>query len=202
MPNWCYSSVNIRGPKDEIGKFDKQVKEACSSNPLKADFGDWWLGNLLLHLGYKDDDVVQGDIRCRGSIIDYDVSYEENYGDILLSVESAWGPHLGPIVLMRDKYAPNCEILYVAEELGCGLFWSNDPEYYGKWYVDVWDYEIEDLVPLHDCVPISDESLVRTLEGILGHSGSISELIQEIRVKYPDSVGFDKYENVPLSETF
>lgn len=202
MPNWCYSSVNIRGPKDEIGKFDKQVKEACSSNPLKADFGDWWLGNLLLHLGYKDDDVVQGDIRCRGSIIDYDVSYEENYGDILLSVESAWGPHLGPIALMRDKYAPNCVIVYVAEEPGTELYWSNNPDYYGCWHVDIFDYEVKDLALLHDCEPFSDEDLNRALEQILCHSGTTIELIQEIQVKYPDSVCFDKYEYVPLNETF
>jgi len=55
--------------------------------------------------------------------------------------------------LIRDiakRFVPDAEVVYCSEECGNGIFYTNDPIYFGKYYIDVWKEEV---------LPIQVESL-------------------------------------------
>lgn len=123
MPNWCATYITIQNEnEEELKRLEEELTNALKGND--SDFGDNWLGNLLLYLGYSLDEVSTGPISCRGSI-----DYIERFDDeLLIDMQSAWTPHLLPIKLFTEKYAPESEILYTAEEPGFELYLTNDPE--------------------------------------------------------------------------
>lgn len=62
MPNWCTTNYAVTGKETELKKFTDIVNSLPSRENVKEnDFGKYWLGNLVHHLG--------GDIKkvsCRG----------------------------------------------------------------------------------------------------------------------------------------
>lgn len=160
MANNCYTTILLRNTPVKITALDEALKGA--KNTEKKPFGGIWLGSLLIYMGYPDKDVGEGRIcRCRGRIMDYTV----HEGEINLYTETAWVPMLQTIKCFADRYAPNTEIYYRAEEPGCGLYWTNDLRYVGTYYVDGYfegKYEY-----LHDIIDCSPETVARALEDCL-----------------------------------
>ena len=136
MPNWCFSRVQITGPENEIKVLNDEFEKAFKIDQVENSWGKTWLGNLVLHL--KKD---WQEIPCRGEICYYDHSEPDK---ISLDVETAWAPLLRPIILMVDEYAPNADIIYTAEEPGCCLFVSNDPEVAGRICIETEEEDLED----------------------------------------------------------
>ena len=206
MPNWCYTIIKLYNTPEKITALDKALQEAQKEWRVKSDFGSMWLGNLLVHMGYSKDEVVNGDIRCRGSITDISVSKEE----INLATETAWSPMLQVIRLFADKFAPDTEITYTAEEPGCELYWTNDPDYEGTYYADGYlDGEYEHLYELTDCSP---NTVARTLEDELKLPKTEDEsdkyiqelckrLNEKMEVEDPDLyLTLNQYQYVELSD--
>lgn len=126
MPNWCIAEVTITSEKAEL--IHKEIMHATDGryeSVSNSDFGGNWLGNLLLHIGYDKDDVVYGDIRCRGWIDDFELGKNE----VRIRTQSAWGPHVLCIEKFAKNYDKNAEVIYTAEEFGCALYWTNDSSY-------------------------------------------------------------------------
>lgn len=126
MPNWCRTDITIiSNESDLIHKEMMNAADGRYENIVKSDFGCDWLGNLLLHIGYDKDEVDYGDVRCRGWIDYSNVSGSS----VRIQTHSAWGPHVLCIEKFAKHYDENAEVIYVAEESGCELYWTNDSFY-------------------------------------------------------------------------
>ena len=126
MPNWCNTSMTIEGPKTEIENIHQKIMEWTSRNYVKNDFGKNWLGNIVVGAGFSYKLLA-----CRGAItyMDEEITAQQDEPDIYyfqVQYESAWTDINGTWETILEKYAPNCEIYYVAEELGNEYFVTND----------------------------------------------------------------------------
>ena len=210
MPNWCWSQVHISTDEEKLNKIYEEMKKALSSNKLGADFGNEWLGNLLVYTGMDKDEVIHGHINCRGSITDFDI---DDNGELMMNLETAWNPQFGAIkkfieyVLGEDA---EYDFRYTAEESGCELYCSNDDEVVDTYYIDAWNPNGDgDLDELHANYSYCDEEtltkgLIKFLEakGLLILDGSFEELCDRVKeaVEGEDResgfVSFHKYEYV------
>lgn len=126
MPNWCNTSMTIEGPKAEIESIHRKIMEWTSRNYVKNDFGKNWLGNIVVGAGFSYKLLA-----CRGliSFMDEEITARQDEPGIYyfqVQYESAWTDINGTWETILEKYAPNCDIYYVAEELGCEYFVTND----------------------------------------------------------------------------
>lgn len=134
MPNWCGTSMTIEGPKAEIENIHMKIKEWTSRNYVENDFGKNWLGNIVVGAGFSYKLLA-----CRGVILfmDEEITARQDEPGIYyfqVQYESAWTDINGTWEIILEKYAPNCEIYYVAEELGNEYFVTNDRD--KKYYDD------------------------------------------------------------------
>ena len=131
MPNWCFTDVYIRSDKKNLEKLNKALNEALTK-PDTSDFGERWLGNILLYLGYDQEDISNcKTVRARGKIEDIC----DTDDDILnISVLSANVPHILPIKLLANKIIgeDDYKLTYTANEPDGELYWTNDPDIYQK----------------------------------------------------------------------
>lgn len=126
MPNWCNTSMTIEGPKAEIESIHRKIIEWTSRNYVKNDFGKNWLGNIVVGAGFSYKLLA-----CRGliSFMDEEITARQDEPGIYyfqVQYESAWTDINGTWETILEKFAPNCDIYYVAEELGCEYFVTND----------------------------------------------------------------------------
>lgn len=213
MPNWCWSQVHISTDEEKLNKIYEEMDKALSSNPLGADFGNEWLGNLLVYIGMSKDEVISGPINCRGSITEYDI---DDNGELVMNLETAWSPQFGAIkafieYVLNDENDEDAkydyDFRYTAEESGCELYYSNDDETVGTYYVDIWNPNGDsDLDGLYENYSYCDEEtltegLIKFLEAKgLPTDGTFEELCDRVQksVKGEDCengyVGFHKYE--------
>ena len=126
MPNWCNTSMTIEGPKAEIENIHQKIMEWTSRNYVENDFGKNWLGNIVVGAGFSYKLLA-----CRGliSFMDEEITARQDEPGIYyfqVQYESAWTDINGTWETILEKFAPNCDIYYVAEELGCEYFVTND----------------------------------------------------------------------------
>lgn len=128
MPNWCFTHItlNCSNEKDASHVY-KTIEKWLSHNGKANDFGRKWLGNILINSGlYIAEDIDRKNHpRCRGYVI-WMESYENQ---VIIQTDTAWVPMLQMWQEVCDKIFSEMEIeiIYYAEELGCGVLWSNDP---------------------------------------------------------------------------
>lgn len=134
MPNWCNTSMTIEGPKAEIENIHQKIMEWTSRNYVENDFGVNWLGNIVVGAGFSYETLA-----CRGLITSMDEEITANLKKpgiyyFQVQYESAWKDVTETWKIILEKFAPNCEIYYVAEELGNEYFVTNDrdKEYYDE----------------------------------------------------------------------
>lgn len=93
--------------------------------------------------------------------IDLEPYVKKGTTTVYFGTDSAWTPNPNTWQEICQKIIPECTLLYYAEEPGSGIFSSNNPDFYTKYYVDVyceeavWDanegsgiYSEEDVVTL------------------------------------------------------
>lgn len=134
MPNWCSTDMIIEGPKREVEAFHKNVLKWTSKNYVENDFGKNWLGNIVVGAGFSYKLLA-----CRGAItyMDEEITARQDEPGIYyfqVQYESAWTDINGTWETILEKFAPNCDIYYVAEELGNEYFVTNDRD--KKYYDD------------------------------------------------------------------
>ena len=134
MPNWCSTDMIIEGPKREVEAFHKNVLKWTSKNYVENDFGKNWLGNIVVGAGFSYETLA-----CRGLITSMDEEIRARQDEpetyyFQVQYDSAWKDITETWKIILEKFAPNCEIYYVAEELGCEYFVTNDrdKEYYDE----------------------------------------------------------------------
>ena len=197
MPNWCFSTVLIHGKPKQLKSLETALEEATSKNFVENGFGKNWLGNLVEYMGMR-----YGEMPCRGTVEWVSLSDDEDVLEI--NVASAWSPHLKPIEAMVEKYAPDSEMLYVAEEPGCCLYWTNDPEYIDQYVVDKWEDDSNlplELYNMDSYTYFSDDELRSFLRDVLNKpNAELKELLEVVDEEYGDYLSINQYECVELDE--
>ena len=174
MPNWCFTEIKIyHNNKNELKTFYELIQKWTSTNYMKNGFGLQWLGNIVGNSGIGTINKGQNtDLSCRGTL--NDIELNEDY--IYLSTDTAWEPMLQMWLKLIKKYLPNSEsmLYYSAEEPGCELYITNDPDLVNKYNVIVWD--IEDFDSEYT---ITENSLKEKLQKLLNtKETNINTLIQ------------------------
>lgn len=186
MPNWCYTNITISHETEtEIEKLGKLIDEWTSKDYMENGFGHDWLGNVVLGSGVGTVDTdAKTDLRCRGSI-----TYREvNGNQITMSTETAWAPMLKMWLKIIDKYLPGAELIYSAEEFGCGICTTNDPDLVGKYVIDYWgDKNIE------SDWEAKEETAVELLQIILDTTETNIEKLIAMAEKYDSDVSVHKW---------
>lgn len=166
MAHWCMTSVAVNGPKTELDVLERELEKALSSNPVATHFGKAWLGNILLHLGWTEDDIRNSDMRCRGTLSCMQRGDDEQ---LSFEVKSAYVPHLGPVMEIARKYAPNCEIIYTADEMGYEIHITNDPCVVGTYFVDCNLFSHEEWKAFEGWDdPVTKQEILRRISAFLG----------------------------------
>jgi hypothetical protein len=145
MPNWCYSVITINHTdKSKLQEFYEKLEKWLKTPYAENGFDQYsmgWLGNIVgnsgisKHVKKGDTEEFEPYIRCRGSV--EDMKFED--GQITINTETAWSPCLKMFSKVCDKYLPDAEILFEAEEPGVELYISNDPCVVGTYTIDVYD---------------------------------------------------------------
>ena len=214
MPNWCFTQIHISGKKKNIQELYERF-----SNVIERDdggqrvgeytsslsrYGKRWLGNLLLAVG---ENVETTKIRCRGTVEYYELGADGD--EISIQTETAWVPMLQCFVKFVNKYAPDAEITYCAEEPGCELYWKND-DAWEDYYVDFYEEEADEETAHRFKMAFHTEGatymyaneLTASLETLLNRKGKLlPDLIAEALRKYEDSgLRIYQFENIDLCE--
>lgn len=105
--------------------------------------------------------------------IDLEPCVQKGTTTVYFRTDSAWTPNPNTWQAICQKIVPECTLLYYAEEPGCEIFVSNNPEYYTKYYVDVyceeacWNIENgSDIYSEEDVVTLLQEVLSTREENI------------------------------------
>lgn len=114
---------------------------------------------------------------------------------MVVVTETAWSPMLEMWVKIVDKYSPKTKIFYTAEELGCDLLYTNDPDIYGKYYLNSWDCSIETV----DC--IEEEDLILVLQKYFdSEEKEISNLIDLLYYMSEPTIAVHQWEYANINE--
>jgi len=173
MPNWCYTSIQIyHNDKDKLKDFFDKVEEWRKKPYLPNDYDKYslgWLGNIVGNSGLakwgKRKDGIEGfipNICCRGSL----QSFELFDSNININTETAWGPMLEMWKLLCERYLPEADIYYTAEESGNELYQTNDPDVIGKYYIDIVDTQPDEFEDVEGEYEASLEETVKLLQRI------------------------------------
>lgn len=185
MPNWCFSDITIiSNDQTKIKKLYDSICEWTETNFIENDFGPSWLGNIVA----RSEICAIDDVPCRGTLTEINL-YN---GIINIRTETAWEPMLKMWSMLIDKYLPNGNIIYTAEECGNGLYCTNDPSLIGKYYID--SIDIDEVESRYDA---TEDDVIKTLQSLLNsESKNINDLLNELRNSiYQDKLFINKWEN-------
>lgn len=195
MPNWCITDIyiNHENTNKELDRLNKLIEKWTSYNAMNNGFGNCWFSNVVINSGVGTvDKNMSSDLRCRGSIV-----YQELNGNQLhITTETAWEPMLKMWQKVIDKYLPTAEIVYTAEEPGCGLYVTNDPCYVGQYCVDVWDFP--NISP-EFCA--TENYVIEVLQEYLkSNESEINKLLKEFDKANHDGMAIYKWEYSPIED--
>lgn len=136
MPNWCSTRINFYGDKTALSDLHDKTEKYTSSSIEKSDFKNSWLGNIVLGFGLTYD----GDngVGCRGSLDCLDETNEN--GEFSAFTETASVPMIKMWEKIIEKHYSDSDgnplifFDWLAEELGCGLYCTNNIEAFAEKY--------------------------------------------------------------------
>ena len=180
MANICYTEINIfEYDKERATKLYEMILEATrESRDLKELVDAYDLSN----------NYARGEISF--------IQMQDKY-TIVIATETAWTPSVGLWLELIDKIGIGQEILYYAEEFGCGILQTNNANYIDMYYVDSESSELDTM----ECVSESD--LRRILCDLLKvKDKSLNDLLEDLSEdeKYSELVFIHKWEYIPLTE--
>lgn len=133
MPNWCSTTIDFIGDEKDVEDLRDKIDLYTSKQYLKTDFGNDWLGNILYGFGLGDRiDNPSNNLRCRGVITGYDdIEYGGSLCKFRIWTETAWVPMIKMWnAIIKKHYGDRISVHWIAEELGCDLYETNDYDRY------------------------------------------------------------------------
>lgn len=100
-----------------------------------------------------------------------DADFGANHLEVRVNTQSKWVPFVASFDEIAKTFDDQVKTYFEAEEPGCEIFVSNDPEFVGKYVFDVWDgSEIELPEEILRANYIEDEDeVVKHLNHLLHH---------------------------------
>ena len=195
MPNWCYTQITINcDDKNKLEEFEKRINEWTSHNYIENGFGLNWLGNIVGNSGIGTTDTGEEIyLRCRGRL-----TYLDNTGDqLIIDTETAWEPMLKMWVKLLDKYLPEAELIYQAQECGFELYLTNDPYLFDRYIVDIFD-PVEELEDIEGVDDYDQKQLKMMLQKLLDTNEEYIETLLAMfeESDFPDHMAIHKWDIV------
>lgn len=213
MPNWCFTNIAINADSEEAAKtiYDKLENEwlkAPEGEPVSG-FGNDWLGCLAVNSGVIDsyDNVDESPIACRGEVEDVTLDGESVY----MITSTAWGPMIEPIYRAIEKNfgLDGIDIVYSAEEPGCGLYITNNEDVADTYYVEIDDEAGEQVLDAfgvedYECDNYSEGYLAEKLKKAFGIGDDENPTIEDLLDTAAEHPGIyiHLWEYEPLTDTF
>lgn len=173
MPNWCFTSLVVRGDKNEVRDLYEKMKslEDREETLVPNGFGKTWLGNLVTILGGDWNEV-----RCRGEWFNLALS---DYECVLrFDTESAWTYPEELIDFLLEKY-PGVDIYFSAEEPSMAIYLTNDVD--GLYFADRYVLSQEDSDPEYYGAG-EEKEFLRDLSEMIGKEiNNIDDVWKEVR---------------------
>jgi hypothetical protein len=196
MPNWCATTITICNEnKEENNVFYHLMKEWTSRNYMSNGFGHKWLGNIVLgsKIGTVDTNP-ETDLSCRGSVCHWE--YDGN-NTFVFETDTAWTPMLKMWSKLIDKYMPDAEMIFAAEECGMCIYDTNDPTLAGMYIVEVWD---EIPIETDDRFEVTKSELKEFLMELFDDKeSSFKELMKKFDDSdFRDAMSINKWEYVDI----
>ena len=144
MANTCTTEYVFEGEGAQIRALHSELEKIVKDKPKCTDYHDWhvqpnWLGYVAENVLGLDSEKIS----CRGEFnlgeID-NCPYDDNLLTLGVSAYTAWSPCNELFEKLAEKY--DCNLYWMAEELGCELFQSNDSA--GKYFHDTIIIDIPD----------------------------------------------------------
>jgi len=137
MPNWCCTDITFYSNDGNLLiEYQKKLQEIYDANAtVENGFGNGWLGDFVNTLLAPDYTTEIENIRCRGMLLDTPDSNQVYFCEgcdhyvFYIHAETAWAPMMQMWDLILEKYSNGrIKMAYVAEEGGCELYQTYDPE--------------------------------------------------------------------------
>lgn len=168
MPNWC--STDFRIVRQESDGGIKPLYDFIKKDMYEKCNGRLWLGDLV-EKGL-DTDPAKGKYLCRGHIYDVSLYSDE---EICICTETAWEPSTELFFDLCKKFVPGATVYYIAEEPGCGVYCTNDPDYEGKYCVDSRNDKVESI---GDASEKDVRGIVAKVTGKNAETGDIDSILR------------------------
>jgi hypothetical protein len=130
MPNWCLTNYVIEGDEKDIAAVKSIFDKTLARKTPVADnaYGQGWLGNLLDTFGEPWKAYP-----CRGN---FSEARLDEQGHFHFVTETAWS-RCDCVEQVIKKYFPKVNIYFREEELGNGIFQTNDEqgEFFPEQYI-------------------------------------------------------------------
>ena len=114
---------------------------------------------------------------------------------ITIYTETAWSPMVQLWVKVLERYLPDAELIYSAEETGCGIFWTNDPTLAGRYCIDSWNNDI-----MSDPELSESEAVKLLKEQLVTVENDIDTLIKMLEDSDIEDVSINKWEYVDVHD--
>lgn len=191
MPNWCLTNITINGNENDLKVFDKLLDQWTSRNYMENGFGHEWLGNIVLGSGIGTVNTnPETDIRCRGSI-----TQNQLCDDTLdIQTETAWCPMLDMWVKLVEKFIPDADITYTAEEYGFELFYTNNLDLVGKYVLDSWTEDIESEYEMEE------KTLIEILQKLMDTNETDIDKLSSLLYEGEYDISINKWEYKEVTE--
>lgn len=134
MANHCYNEFTVK------------CSNSVEAHKVLAALNNMYSKDIV----YIDDCMKQVGIRVpknmdyRDHICAEATQNNEDATVIYFTTESAWSPRPNSWKHLIQRISPTAKVYFYAEEPGQGIFQTNNPDYFDKYYVDIFlDKEVE-----------------------------------------------------------
>lgn len=198
-----YTQIKIKAERSAVDTLAREFEKALGKERI-AGRGNYWLGNLALHIGCREEDV-QADARKYSGRIS--LMRRESPTVCVISTWSEECPSTPCVKDFVNAFVEDAWITYTAQEEAeqdtlMPRCWTNDPDTAGTVYIDWFEELPEDLEDLLlKLQETSQEHVEKKLSGFLGQEGTLEELRQALEDRYDKAIVFNTYEYVCISQT-
>ena len=125
MPNWCYNTMYVYGPKAECERFKALLVKA---EAMAKTQGHNPVYQTFLEAGFTPDEIDATDCRRGWYTDEFELKQERGHDVLDVRFETAWGPCHEAFTELLRRFFPLLEQVTLAEESGCEVYVNTDTD--------------------------------------------------------------------------